>query len=545
MGHGGGAKFGKAAGGTPSHPGGSAAPPIDPRFFPGFSYLLGLPPEGQRSQFGADLSKARPILEALHSLLPIGRSDDNPAIPSGYTYLLQLIAHDLVETTVPLWVAADAGIPSRNMRGATLELDTLYGGGPTVCTIAFEPAGSVPDDRSQLRLGRIAEETGSAPPGGACPFRDLARLKLAAAPPAPSNLDQVSQVYIADPRNDDNTIISQLTVLFSILHNAIARRLGSLPPQAQFAHARLAVLQMYYAVIRNDLLPRLLHPKVRDILHERPLSSKAWLWHGKEVPLEFTHGAFRVGHAMVRPFYVFNDTSTLPLSGVIGGPTIGHLDRDPLPQNWILRWSRFFELSGNPNYSLKLAARQRVPIDGGGLLPAIAANTPGQLGVRDWLSSAAARLWRLDALIGAVGQNYAGLNLLGSDGISHWLAGLLQTTPGMADAKALVRQNLDLLTSDLPLPLYMLLESQLDPAIAGRHLGPLGSVLIGEVVYRRLAEGEQTLQPFIPASQHAIGAADWNRIDAVRTMPALVRLTEDWGGLADCPDMPFIGASIQ
>jgi len=525
-------------------PGGSAAPRIDPRFFPGFSYLLGVPADRERSQLGADPGKARPLLEALHSLLPIGQSEENPGIPSGYTYLLQLIAHDLVETTVPLWVAADAGVPSRNMRGATLELDTLYGGGPTVCPMAFEPSGGIPDFRSQLRLGRVAETSPGAS-SGACPFRDLARLKMEARPPAPSNVGQVSQVYVADPRNDDNTIVSQLTVLFSILHNAIAGRLSNQPQQAQFAHARSAVLQMYYSVIRHDLLPRLLHPKVREILRERALSSTDWLWHGREVPLEFTHGAFRVGHAMVRPFYVFNDANTLPLSSVIGGPTVGHLDRDPLPQSWILQWSRFFELSGKPNYSLKLAVRQRVPIDGGSLLPDIAANTPEQLTLRDWLSSAAARLWRLDSFIDAVGQHYAGLNFLRSDGISQWLTSLLETTPGMADAKAVVRQNLDLLTGDLPLPLYILLESQLDPEIAGRHPGALGSILIGEVVYRRLAEGEQALKPAIPISKQAIGAADWNRIEAVTNMPALIRLAEDWGGLADCPDMPFIGASRQ
>jgi Animal haem peroxidase len=545
MGHGGGAKFGTAAISAPASGGGPSPTPLDPRYFPGFSYLLGPPPDSQRSTLGGNPDNARQVLSALHSLLPTGVTEDNTRIPAGYTYLLQLVAHDLVETTVPFWVAAETGVTSRNMRGATLELDTLYGGGPTVCPIAFTPAGNQPDFRAQLRLGRVPDAAAPGPATGACPFRDLARLKLTAPPTAPSNLTDASQVYIADPRNDDNVLVAQIAVLFSILHNAIARRMSQQIPQAQFAHARTAILQMFYAIIRNDLMPLLLHDAVYQLLRERPVSSDAWLWHGLEVPLEFTHGAFRVGHAMVRPYYVFNDGNTFALDGVIGGPTIGAAIRDPLPANWIVAWSKFFDLSGTPNYSLKLAVRQAVPLDGRKLLADVAADTPVQLTLRDWLSAATARMWRLDALLGAVRQRYPGLSFIGPAAISQWLAGLLRTTPGMADAKALVSQNAALLAADLPLPLYVLLESQIDPAIAGAHLGPLGSVLIGEVLFRRLAEGEAKLAHLLPAAQQVLGAQDWSRIDAVKSMPALVRLAEDWGGLADCPQMPFIAAATR
>ncbi len=33
---------------------------------------------------------------------------ENPRIPSGYTYLLQFVAHDLVHSAIPLSVAGDA-----------------------------------------------------------------------------------------------------------------------------------------------------------------------------------------------------------------------------------------------------------------------------------------------------------------------------------------------------------------------------------------------------------------------------------------------------
>src|SRR6476646_9346528 len=101
MGHRGGFNVGIAPAAVP---GGTPAPtqgPIDPREFKGFSYLLGEPSDAVRTTIGADPANARTILQALYSLLPIAANVDNTRIPSGYTYLLQFIAHDLVDTTVP------------------------------------------------------------------------------------------------------------------------------------------------------------------------------------------------------------------------------------------------------------------------------------------------------------------------------------------------------------------------------------------------------------------------------------------------------------
>src|ERR1700753_2386016 len=127
---------------------------VDPAKFPGYSYFLGNP-GANRTTLGDDPSKARELLKALYSFLPLAHIEDNKDIPSGYTYLLQFVAHDLVETTVPFWAAAEAGVPSRNMRDQRLGLDTLYGGGPVACPIAFEPAGAMVDYRTQLRLGKV------------------------------------------------------------------------------------------------------------------------------------------------------------------------------------------------------------------------------------------------------------------------------------------------------------------------------------------------------------------------------------------------------
>jgi Animal haem peroxidase len=535
MGHRGGFNFGPASIQAKPVP---EAKPVDPRTFRGYSYLLGDPPEACRTTIGANPKEAREILTALYSLLPLGRLEDNKRIPSGYTYLLQFVAHDLVETSVPFWAAAEAGVPSRNMRDETLGLDTLYGGGPVACPIAFQPAGYMVDYRTQLRLGSVADAASIGITVPACPYRDLARLKLD-DPGAPSNVSDASQVYVADERSDDNTLVAQIVVLFSILHNAIAARLEHLGPQASFAHATSAMLLMYHAIIRHDLMPRLLMDAVYEALKDRPANSADWLWDGNGIPLEFTHGAFRVGHAMVRPFYQFNAANRFDIGQVLGGPVAGAPVRDPLPSAWIVEWQRFFKLTDvEPNYALKLAIHQQRPLDFLGEFQAVAPHSPKRLTMRDWLSAAGARTWRLDELISAATKRYPKLEPMDMAAIETWLNKLVDTSCGCEKAKKRVRDSIPLLRKDLPLPLYILLEADRAP-INGAHLGPLGSVIVGETIFRCLTTAEAELAPLLPAAEHELGK-DWDKIKAVKSMPDLVRLTEDWGKLTDCPEIPFI-----
>lgn len=517
---------------------GEAPKPLDPRTFRGFSYFLSDLDDGARTTIGADPAKARQILTALYSLLPIADSADNERIPSGYTYLLQFVAHDLVNTTVPFWAAAEAGVPSRNMRAAALGLDTLYGGGPTACPLAFEPAGTMVDYRTRLRLGQVSDAAALGPDAGACPFRDLARLKLDTAASA-CNFADATQVYVADERSDDNTLLSQIVVLFTIMHNAIAAKLEHLGPQACFTHASTALLTMYHAIISQDLMPRLLDPSVYDTLKGRAANSKDWLWQGSDIPLEFTHGAFRVGHAMVRPFYQLNTDSKFDVQQVLGGPVVGEPDRDPLPSSWIVEWQRFFDFGTvKPNYSMKLAIHQQQPLDFVGDFQPVAANSPDHLTIRDWLSAASARTGRLDTLLDAARQLYPDAAPMDGTAIKAWLNDLVQTSLGPEAAKRTVRDAIETLTTDLPLPLYILLEAQRDP-IDGAHLGPLGSMIVGETIFRCLRAAEASLDDLLPAAEQALGP-DWGKVKAVGTMADLVRLAEDWGNLRNSPHIPFI-----
>ena len=524
---------------------------FEPAGFSGFSYLLGPPNAGQRSRLGEDPAGAHRLLAALSQALPPGADywqaplqpgvvpDDNPFVPSGYTYLLQLVAHDVVQTSVPFWAAAPLGLASRNLRSSPMLLDTLYGGAPNASTVAYQEDGYSPADRTLFRLGRYKSmTTGQAATAAECPFRDLARINLNVAPDQlePANFDDPYVTCIADPRNDDNLVLTQLVALFANVHNAIAGRLEGQRPEAVFGYAQVAMQRIYHAIVSQDLLPRILHPGVLAALSGRAADDQRWLWRTDRTPLEFTHGAFRVGHAMVRQDYRLNTLSAAPITVrdtlVIGGNRAEM--RHPLHQIWLVQWSQFFQMSGavTPNRSRRISPT-RSALDDSGLFRSEDPDQPETLSLRDMLSGALARTWRVDALLDhilAQNQNPIPPDWVFRDSgqrreaIHSWLA-----ARGMASA------DTDTLAADPPLPFFVLLEAALDPAIAGRHLGPLGSIIIGEVIGRSVARERQRLEAMECAARAAFEPAFWDEMTAIESMPALIEFAARHCGFATAP----------
>ena len=529
MAHGGGVARKSSAGGGRLHP--RSIPPLDPSRFHGFCYLFGMPPQAKRSTWGADLQQTREVFEALANALPSGAARNNENIPSGYTYLAQLVAHDLVESTEPLWVGVDAGIPVTNERHRSLQLDTLYGGGPTICPSAFQTGQQVePDYSTSLKLG-LPDLLKQPDPTSPCNNRDVARV-MARNPSNITNFkDRSQQLLLADERNAEGAILSQLLVLFSILHNGVTRYLDpDLPPSARFQYARIAVLHMYWSVIRNDLLQRMLDEGVYFALQYRTHSSANWLWDGGDLPYEFSHGAYRIGHAMPRAQYTLNSRlPPIPISDVLEPRT------DPLPSTWILEWSRFFDLGGVTNYAQRFEVTRAIALNIVRLMLSVGPNTPSTVLQRDWLSSAAAQMWRTEDLVRKVKEHYPDLTFLDTNGVKNWLDTNL-TQQGAALTPT-IRQHL---SEDLPLPLYALLEAQLAPS-QGQRAGTLASIIIGEVIFRRLTIAEKIAKDssITEAAKRALSKI-WPSIECVKCMPELIRQAACWGDLQQCPDMPFI-----
>ncbi|MGY9055709.1 MAG: peroxidase family protein, partial [Alphaproteobacteria bacterium] len=69
-------------------------------------------------------------------------------------------------------------------------------------------------------------------------------------------------------------------------------------------------------------------------------------------PLEFSHAAYRVGHAMIRPGYEMNDgvdadaRSFLSLSDNLALGSLRMSQELPVIKDWYAQWSKFFETAG-------------------------------------------------------------------------------------------------------------------------------------------------------------------------------------------------------
>src|SRR3954471_23887706 len=166
-----------------------------------------------------DLKKLAAAMTAKREDPPTPEDEDddeeNPDISAGYTYFGQFIDHDLTfdpNSSLQKTNDPDALVDFRTPR---FDLDCVYGRGPDDQPYLYR------DDGLHLLLGRPL--TGDA--GGISNKRDLPRNTPEGGEP--------QRALIGDPRNDENTIVSQLQSTFIQFHNKVAdleaARLGQAP----------------------------------------------------------------------------------------------------------------------------------------------------------------------------------------------------------------------------------------------------------------------------------------------------------------------------
>jgi hypothetical protein len=163
---------------------------------------------------------------------------------------------------------------------------------------------------------------------------------------------------IADRRNDENLILSQLHLALLLFHNkAVAALEGKFPTaRAHFAAARQLVTLHYHWLILHDFLPSLLSRAVLEVpLADRPQALPA----ARTVPLEFTTAAFRFGHSMVGAAYDYNENFGRGSKLFSRGATLQELftftshrnmgKAGPatyqLPDHWVIDWDRMSQPS--------------------------------------------------------------------------------------------------------------------------------------------------------------------------------------------------------
>ncbi|MBI5321808.1 hypothetical protein [Bradyrhizobium sp.] len=430
---------------------------------------------------------------------------ENPAIPSGYTYLLQFIAHDLVSSAIPLSVAGRLGAGTSNARRAPLVLEGLYGSGPVSSPHLYALDAPGDDRRTKLRLGRMRwKET---PRTAGCPFRDIARAQaenvtgidrgIAGQRPA------LTEALVADARNDDHAIISQLTAMFALLHNGLVDLVRRGEPVShasarfgaayrRFLCARDALTSIYHNVIRKDAMRRVLHPAIHAAYSgsdprfmDQPAAGE---W---RIPFEFSHGAFRFGHAMVRPEYRINDLSEHDLNNTLEKNSINEPVNMPLDETWMVQWSRFFEIDGSrPNLSRRIGPYLSDGLGNDHIFPSFDATERVGLLYRDLLGASLAGMWSVDALIAEIAArrpDFIALSRLLGD--RAWRVGQLREWLSSASAAygGLTAEDIEALSNDPPLPFFVLFEAMQQPEARGFHLGPLGSIVVAEVIFGALA----------------------------------------------------------
>ena len=253
------------------------------------------------------------------------RNRDNPFHAAGTTFLGQFLDHDLTfDRTSPLGVPT-APETSPNTRTPALDLDSVYGGGPTASPALFQA------DRVKLRI-----ESGGL-------FEDIPR-------------DGSGTAIIADPRNDENVMIAGLQAAFILAHNRIVDQLRSqgVPASQQFDQARQLLTWHYQWIVVHEFLPQVVGFGItQDILAHgrrfyRPEPGPAF------IPVEFQGAAYRFGHSMVRPSYRANlagNADGTPFFGFIFDPA-GQGQADPVDlrggrraRRRFIGWQTFFNFN--------------------------------------------------------------------------------------------------------------------------------------------------------------------------------------------------------
>lgn len=331
--------------------------------FHGFSdrtadnYPLGV--TAPTGKFGRMFPALRPFMPSPESLTELGEAmadgtqdapeGDNFKVPAGYTYLGQFIDHDITLDTTALQETRVDPLAVTNFRTPMLELDSLYGLGPSLQPYLYdlEGAGFVPQER--FAIGNTNAEPG----------RGDGRIK----PSLPNDLPRVASglAIIGDPRNDENLIVAQLHLAFLKFHNKVVEGLknGKIERRAPlrksiFDEARDIVVRHYQWIVLHDFLRRILdgHQLTHVLEHGR----RFYCYSDEPfIPVEFSVAAYRLGHSMVRSVYDYNRVFT-PQTGGVTPATLELLfsftgksgsPSDPfpvpIPSDWIIDWRRFFD----------------------------------------------------------------------------------------------------------------------------------------------------------------------------------------------------------
>lgn len=488
---------------------------------------VGMRPRDLELDGHSEDQRRQATVELMEKIVELMRRSDipvtgNEGLPAGYTYLLQFMAHDIVQNLAPPPNADDfSGYFVRDYRSRRLELDTLYGGGPIQSAIPYATRNKPSSQRYFFRLSKVPpSESGSEDKLDldVQPARDIGRVSC------PYLSDQLQESYrgsradalIADSRNDDNLFIAQITALFQTFHNLVLNSILNDPSVYGGAHggtlddflgyraflrARLIVGYVYRQIILKDVLFRLLDPVVYESYRnkfdaEAPLNMDQHADLERNVPSEFSHAAFRFGHFIIRKEYNLNkDRKLQPLGEFLDRTSGGKLvEKLPIACDWLVDWSQFF-FSGdeytknpdclNPSNLIVPSLENGVLYEGLRFPNQDDENKPhgreGGLFYRDLIRGAEGQIRTVSSLLDEINADLKENSpQLRKEEVAKQMKVWLRTVDGI-DLTEGQRQSI---IEEPPLLLYVLVEAW--NCNGGEKLGPLGSIVLSEVIFGSL-----------------------------------------------------------
>jgi hypothetical protein len=215
---------------------------------------------------------------------------NNPTMTAGFTFVGQFLDHDMTFDPTSSLARRQDPESIRNFRIPALDLDSVYGGGPGVSPHLYDQ--TVDSGRTTFLVEEI--------PGSAAVTCDgVPRYDV------PRNSQNVA--LIADPRNDENLIVSQLQLALLRFHNAVLADvksdLGSgYTLEEIFAETQRIVRWHYQWMIVHEFLPATIGASLTDDILTHGRTFYGWR-NAPYIPIEFSVAAYRFGHSQVRPSY--------------------------------------------------------------------------------------------------------------------------------------------------------------------------------------------------------------------------------------------------
>jgi len=254
--------------------------------------------------FDAGDNLTDPIQSILNPAVFSPNNPDNPNMTAGMTFLGQFLDHDVTLDKKSVLNANASPMQTVNFRTAAFDLDSVYGNGPAGSPVLYDTSSG----RIKFILQRI--------PGAEAVSRH-------GAPRFDVPRDAQNNAIVAESRNDENVVISQMQVALLSFHNAITDRLAAQPDyrgasaERIFQDARRLVTWHYQWIILHEFLPKTIGQERLDAIlrtgpqyyHPHDAGNRFRTGDGREmprIPIEFAASVYRFGHSQVRPSYRAN-----------------------------------------------------------------------------------------------------------------------------------------------------------------------------------------------------------------------------------------------